>query len=234
MSDPGPKRRYTDDEARAIFEHALTGEAGATLGHEDLVAAAAEVGISREAVERAVTELEAQQAERLAKAGILSRRRRSLLNHVIVYLAVNGFLFLINWLTSPGAWWFLFPVAAWGLGLFFHAWHALSSTVSPRALRRQLGRAEGRLRYTVRQLLREDERARRRLRHERIQEGARQLGEAVEEGVAAVLDKLAGDLRQHPSAGPRIDVEPSETATQTRSDAQTEAERRVSQKNHSH
>ncbi|MBN1606968.1 MAG: 2TM domain-containing protein [Polyangiaceae bacterium] len=229
MSDSGPRRRYTDDEARAIFERALGAEANATLGHEDLVAAAAEVGISRDAVERAVAEVETQQAERMAKASVLSRRRRGLLNHFIVYFVINGFLFLINWLTSPGAWWFLFPVAAWGLGLFFHMWHSLSSRVSPRALRRQLTRAEGRQRHAVRQL-REDERARRRLRHERIEEGARQLGEAVEEGVAAVLNKLASELRQVPTARPRVDVAPPEPAAQTRSEAEIEAKQRMSHK----
>jgi hypothetical protein len=233
MSDSGPKRRYTDDEARAVFERALAAEADATLGHEDLVAAAAEVGISREAVERAVADMEVQQAERAAQAVILSRRRRGLLNHVIVFLAVNGFLFLVNWLTSPGAWWFVFPVATWGLGLFFHAWHALSSRVSPRALRRQLARGEGRQRHTVRQLLREDERARQHLRRERIEQGARQLGEAVEEGVAAVLSKLASELRQVPPAGPRIDVKPPEPAAPTPAETAAEDESRRSEKDRS-
>jgi hypothetical protein len=230
MSDSGPRRRYTDDEARAIFERALAEEADAALGHEELVAAAAEVGISREAVERAVAEIETQQAERWARTAVLSRRRRGLFNHLVVYLAVNGFLFVINWLTSPGAWWCLFPVAAWGLALFFHAWRALSSHVSPRTLRRQLGQTEGRHAHAARRLLRENERGRRRLRHERIEEGARELSVAVEEGVAAVLNKLAGDLRQVPTARPRVDVEPPGPAAQPRTDADTEAERRKSQK----
>lgn len=227
MSDSEPKRQYTDDEARAIFERALATESTSSLAHEDLVAAAAEVGISREAVERAVTEVEAQQAEQTAKAAILSRRRRGFFNHLVVYLAVNGFLFLVNWLTSPGAWWVLFPVVAWGLGLFFHAWSALSRQVSPRAIRRQLARAQGRSRRSPRKVLQEDEHARRRQRHERIEESAKQLGEAVEEGVAALLGKLATELRQVDAPRTRVKVEAAQPAASAEPEAEPEARQRT-------
>jgi hypothetical protein len=162
-------RRYTDQQARAIFERALRVEADGRMGHEELVAAAAEVGLSREAVERAVDELERAQAEREAKAAILGRRRRRLFNHLVPFVAINAFLFLVNWLTTPGTWWCLFPLFGWGLLLFFHAWLALSRRVSSRALRRELARAERRQRRTLAELGRETAR----------------LGTAVEGGVAA-------------------------------------------------
>ncbi len=171
-------RRYTDQQARAIFERALRVEADGRMGHEELVAAAAEVGLSREAVERAVDELERAQAEREAKDAILGRRRRRLVNHLVPFLAINGFLFLVNWLTAPGAWWCLFPLFGWGLLLFFHAWLALSRKVSERALRRELARAERRQRRTLAELGRETAR----------------LGSAVEGGVAALLGRLAREL----------------------------------------
>ncbi len=37
-----------------------------------------------------------------------------------VYLAVNLVLFLINLVTSPGKWWFYWPLFFWGIGVFFH------------------------------------------------------------------------------------------------------------------
>ncbi|MCY4483146.1 MAG: 2TM domain-containing protein [Spirochaetaceae bacterium] len=40
--------------------------------------------------------------------------------HGVTYAAVNLGLLLINLLTSPGFLWFLFPVAAWGIGLLQH------------------------------------------------------------------------------------------------------------------
>ncbi len=40
--------------------------------------------------------------------------------HFAVYLGVNLLLFLINLFTSPGAWWFYWPLLGWGIGVFFH------------------------------------------------------------------------------------------------------------------
>jgi hypothetical protein len=43
--------------------------------------------------------------------------------HLLIYLAVNGGLFVINLLTrhGEGPWWFYWPLAGWGIGLVIHA-----------------------------------------------------------------------------------------------------------------
>jgi len=41
-------------------------------------------------------------------------------SHLIVYAIVNIGLFLLNVFTSPGTWWFYWPLMGWGIGLFFH------------------------------------------------------------------------------------------------------------------
>ena len=41
--------------------------------------------------------------------------------HLIVYLAVNTLLFILNLITSPHYLWFKWPLMGWGIGLFFHA-----------------------------------------------------------------------------------------------------------------
>jgi 2TM domain-containing protein len=43
--------------------------------------------------------------------------------HLLVYLAVNTGLFVINLLTrnGDGTWWFYWPLAGWGIGLAIHA-----------------------------------------------------------------------------------------------------------------
>ncbi|MEM9303671.1 MAG: 2TM domain-containing protein [Pseudomonadota bacterium] len=41
--------------------------------------------------------------------------------HLVSYVAVSVFLFAINMLTSPGFFWFLFPVLGWGIGIAIHA-----------------------------------------------------------------------------------------------------------------
>ncbi len=42
--------------------------------------------------------------------------------HVLMYILVNGGLLLLNWATRPddGAWWSLWVVAIWGIGLVIH------------------------------------------------------------------------------------------------------------------
>lgn len=41
--------------------------------------------------------------------------------HLTVYIIVNGGLFLIDLVTSPGSFWFFWPLMGWGIGLAFHA-----------------------------------------------------------------------------------------------------------------
>ncbi len=41
--------------------------------------------------------------------------------HLIIYLAVNALLFVLNLVTSPHYLWFKWPLIGWGVGLFFHA-----------------------------------------------------------------------------------------------------------------
>lgn len=40
--------------------------------------------------------------------------------HLAVYIFVNGLLIVINLMTSPGTYWFLWPLFGWGIGLLFH------------------------------------------------------------------------------------------------------------------
>ncbi|MBA7709967.1 hypothetical protein ES703_118894 [subsurface metagenome] len=40
--------------------------------------------------------------------------------HLLVYITVNAGLFLINLVSSPGDWWFYWPLLGWGIGLLAH------------------------------------------------------------------------------------------------------------------
>ncbi len=61
-----------------------------------------------------LAKLKTELRERLAKADI------GLRIHATVFVAVNGFLFLVNMLTSRGFPWFYFPLTAWAVGLLSH------------------------------------------------------------------------------------------------------------------
>lgn len=45
---------------------------------------------------------------------------RSFYSHFFIYLLINAFFFVIDMLTSPGRWWFYWPMLGWGIGLFVH------------------------------------------------------------------------------------------------------------------
>ena len=45
---------------------------------------------------------------------------RGLRAHWIAYIAVNGLLMLINFLTGFYGLWFLYPLTSWGIGIFIH------------------------------------------------------------------------------------------------------------------
>ncbi len=50
------------------------------------------------------------------KAGLL----KEFYSHLSTYLMVNGIFFVVNYLTSPGEWWVLYPLIGWGVCLTIH------------------------------------------------------------------------------------------------------------------
>jgi len=49
------------------------------------------------------------------------RRMKGFYTHLGVYVLVNAMLFLINIVTSPGVYWFYWPLSGWGIGIVAHA-----------------------------------------------------------------------------------------------------------------
>jgi hypothetical protein len=140
----GDDRSYKNEDVRAIIDRALERQAQEALSHEDLLAVGAEVGLSRAAVERAALEVEQARSDAEARALVIATRRRGLAAHAISFFALNGLLFAINFLTTPGQWWVLFPLFGWGLALVLHAAFGLSSRVPPGRLNRAKRRIERR------------------------------------------------------------------------------------------
>lgn len=216
MPSRADDRIYSDEEARAIFERALeldTKTSSQGLRHEELLAAAREVGLSDATVEKAIDEMTLARAAGAARAAIIERRRRGFKNHLVPFLAINGFLFLLNWIFSPWIWWALLPLLFWGLGLFFHAWSAFSSYIKPKALEREMLRDGD---PVVRLALEADRDARRRRRSQRIAHSTQILEDAVEEGIAAILQKVTDELER--KAEPPTRTRVSDEGLRTRVD----------------
>lgn len=190
-----PDGTYTDDEVRAIIDRALRTDLNRQVTHEELVAVAAEVGLSREAVERAAREVQASREIEAARQRVLRARRRGLWSHVSTYLIVNLFLFAINFLTSPGEWWALFPILGWGLGVVFHMRSALSNEVSDR----ELAKAQRKLRAERRLLEPSVSTA------PGLSASTDELSAAIQDRVGRILAKAAAELRSETTgARPRV------------------------------
>jgi hypothetical protein len=139
--------KYTDEEVRKILDRALRGEPDRGVSHDELVAIASEVGVSRESIDVAARQLHLEGESERARQQVFRRRRGRLASHASTFALVNAFLFAVNYLTTPGQWWVLFPVFSWGLALIFHARFALSREVSARALLKEQRRAAHEERY---------------------------------------------------------------------------------------
>jgi 2TM domain len=49
----------------------------------------------------------------------IARKRVKFKNHFITYLAVNALLCVIWFMTGQGYFWPIWPMAGWGIGIFF-------------------------------------------------------------------------------------------------------------------
>jgi hypothetical protein len=141
MPDP---RRYSDQDIQAIVQRALEQQGAATgdLSHADLLGIGEQIGVSADALERAAHDVVEARRSAEAKTRITSTRRRWLAAHAAVFALINGLLFAVNALTTPGEWWFLFSAVFWGLALSGHAAFALGAGISPKRLQRERVRIE--------------------------------------------------------------------------------------------
>jgi hypothetical protein len=153
MPDP---RRYSDQDIQAIVQRALEqqGAAKGDLSHADLLGIGEQIGVSADALERAAHDVLEARRSAEAKDRVTSTRRRWLGAHAAVFALINGLLFAVNALTTPGEWWFLFSAVFWGLALSGHTAFALGAGVSPKRLQRERLRIDGEARVQARPQLR--------------------------------------------------------------------------------
>lgn len=62
--------------------------------------------------------MEADEKYKRAKKRV--RNLRDFYQHLITYIVVNTFLFILNAVTSSESWWFIYPLLGWGIGLAAH------------------------------------------------------------------------------------------------------------------
>lgn len=124
------ERQYSEEAARDILKRAVDMQVQERdFTETQLREMAEELGISETVLARAQQSwLAERETTEVRSATIAEQRafeaeqRSDLQTHIGVFVLVNTFLFLLNLLTGPGTWWFIYPFLSWGLGLAIHVW----------------------------------------------------------------------------------------------------------------
>jgi hypothetical protein len=111
--------------------------------HGDLLAIGEQIGLSAGEMEQAARDVRQASLDAEARKRLLAGRKRWLAVHAALFAVINGLLFAVNALTTPGEWWVLFSVVFWGLALGLHAGVALGTGLSQSRLRRERALLEG-------------------------------------------------------------------------------------------
>ena len=196
MCERMPERTYTDEQVREILRRAVERSDGAGgIDREDLIAAAADVGIDAEAVHTAIVELERESELKAEIAKLRRERRRSLASNFGSWAIVSAGLFGIDWATGDG-WWFYWPLGGWGVLLLLELKGLLLANPT-----RDQEQAARRLAHRERQRQREQA-EQQRLRERERRQGLGGLEGVVERGVEELLSAAARRI-----AGVRIHVD---------------------------
>lgn len=203
------QRSYTREEMEEIFRRAAerTQAQEDAVRHEDLVAAAREVGIDPSTLDDALAELGEEKTAEAAAARWTREARQRFVSHFSAYAIVMTFLGALNVLATPGIWWALYVGLAWGLGVAFSARRALLRPTTEqveRLLAREEKRAAKKAAREARRQAAEAWRRRwrelgdeakaaaeaRKRRGSVLAQTEREIDRAIEEGVTALVAAL--------------------------------------------
>jgi hypothetical protein len=190
MHTPGVPKTYSREEADEILRRALAEQAADGISHDDLVAAAREVGIPEGAIEAAASQLGEHRSVKERVDLLRQQKRRAFVRHLLSYLIANGGIFLFDYFDG-GPWFFQYVLIVWGIFLLLLGI-------------RQLAPEEASL---VRRAEREIEKERRKAERQRrrtgqapahpggMQGATREFEQAVQEGATALLSAAARAIR---------------------------------------
>jgi hypothetical protein len=118
---------YTKEELEQILKMALESKAGKSgiVDYDNLLEIARELNIDENAVKDAISKMETKKNISLDKTKYIKSQRKKFFNHLTSYLIVNTFLVLMDFFTTGGLSWAVFPALGWGIGLAFDAFDKL-------------------------------------------------------------------------------------------------------------
>jgi hypothetical protein len=111
---------YNSEEMQQILEVAFRQKQKGEYTREQIIEIASELGVSSESLQAA--EQEWLKNDVVGKKGQMSKsqQQKGFKSHLFAFMAINGFLVILNLIVSPGYFWAIFPMLGWGLGLLLH------------------------------------------------------------------------------------------------------------------
>ena len=111
---------YNSEEMQQILEVAFRRKQQGEYTREQIIEIASELGVSSESLQAAEQEWLKNNVEVKKEQMSNSQQRKDFKSHLFAFLAINGFLVLLNLVVSPGNFWAIYPILGWGLGLLLH------------------------------------------------------------------------------------------------------------------
>ena len=111
---------YNSEEMQQILEVAFRRKQQGEYTREQIIEIASELGVSSESLQAAEQEWLKNNVEVKKEQMSNSQQRKDFKSHLFAFLAINGFLVLLNLVVSPGYFWAIYPILGWGLGLLLH------------------------------------------------------------------------------------------------------------------
>ena len=202
-------RVFTQEEVNTILSRAVERQnpAAGGLTYAELVDTARQAGIDPSAINEAVEDLAARGAvanEDDEVSRELARRKwravRAFAIHFTVFAMFSVLISFLNWRDwhDGGELFAPIPILAWGIGVAAHFTSMLFSTVFPNPdridrVRRELRRREERDQKRAQRGTKKEKRS---VANEELKESAKELGVAVQRGMATVLSDVAKSIHE--------------------------------------
>ncbi|MBD2250584.1 2TM domain-containing protein [Nostoc parmelioides] len=119
---------YNSEQMQQILQKAFARQQQGEISRQQIIEIASELGVSSASLQAAEQEWLTQEIGDKKRQRFHAQQREEFKTHLITFIGVNGFLIVLNLLTSPGYFWAIFPLLGWGLGLFFSGMKAYKTS----------------------------------------------------------------------------------------------------------
>jgi hypothetical protein len=220
MHNPGVPKTYSREEADEILRRALAEQAADGINHDDLVAAAREVGIPEGAIEAAASQLGEHRSVKQRVELLRRQKRRAFGRHLASYLIANGGIFLFDYFDG-GPWFFQYVLIVWGIILLLLGIRQLAPEEAS-----LVRRAEREIEKEKRKADRQRRRTGQPKAHPGGMQGAtREFEQAVQEGASALLSAAARAIRDFNPSKPGHRFRANETQDEPQAPGQNDNRR---------